>query len=57
MSGVSEKRPAATLEEGVLKLMQQPGVMDAVMTVIEHSTLNSYSAECRGWLGSASEPV
>jgi hypothetical protein len=37
MSSTSEKRPAATLEEGVLKLMQQPGIMDAVMTIIEHA--------------------
>jgi hypothetical protein len=37
MSSASEKRPAATLEEGVLKLMQQPGIMDAVMTIIEHA--------------------
>ena len=39
MSAAGEKRhpPAATLEEGVLRLMQQPGVMDAVMTILEHA--------------------
>ena len=40
MAASGEKRKL-TLEEGVLKLMQQPGVMDAVLKILEHASKSS----------------
>lgn len=38
MTSISENRPPLTLEQGVIKLMQQPGVADAVNLILEHAS-------------------